>query len=722
MASMKNSEDMSISPIYSNPLTLGSEDLGQPSETGNNDQNSVLQMSTMCGFCQECTETNADSIQKAAVPVETQTTLAPTEHVGDEARLPAIPEAAISISSKSDLALSTKVNKNTRGSSVTHLESATKENKKVTTKSTSNGSQSNEKSSNVKEATVDAQQQETSVESGDNNEKSSNEKSSNEKSSNVKSSNAKEATDDAQQRETSVESGDNNEKSSNVKSSNVKEATDDAQQRETSVESGDNGTRRYSRRERQTVQRPDFVDITTGRLSDMHQNVVMEECTKPPPPSRKPTKRISQDNLGESRKRLKRKEYGIDPRVLDRLPLSTEEYQEESSYRYHNPPFPHTSDEQLAVIRDENIPGNTRPVDSSKLTPLQNPPPIPRKPESEHCNWTYDETSRVLLADFKTPAMNSGRVVITREDEEYLLKMMERDDITVISEGLADEFDLSLLGETYVESRLGSQFHHKVKEFRKTTSIPCGIPTGEIVGQYEEKGWHSMKFKDYFNYLSLKEKIMNSEESVAKDEMFTFKDSNGKDISIDISQSYLLDLDMVKFLPRAYENFTNNFKLSNILPGGAHCMMNAVNVNGRPFMGPNLYMTPPSSFTQFHQDGHGTVDSGHYCCRGYNEVVMLRRLPERHKHNALHLLHRTPSSSSSYLYEKPHDVVALPWWPTTEAIEQCKKMGQANLCILTRADFMHFGNCLLLHCMPLTAIIHYEKQYYHRSVVQTFSA
>ena len=86
---------------------------------------------------------------------------------------------------------------------------------------------------------------------------------------------------------------------------------------------------------------------------------------------------------------------------------------------------------------------------------------------------------------------------------------------------------------------------------------------------------------------------------------------------------------MVKFLPRAYENFTNNFKLSNILPGGAHCMMNAVNVNGRPFMGPNLYMTPrkcfcvlhflhrgcslsirdslsfsASSFTQFHQDGH----------------------------------------------------------------------------------------------------------------------
>ena len=50
------------------------------------------------------------------------------------------------------------------------------------------------------------------------------------------------------------------------------------------------------------------------------------------------------------------------------------------------------------------------------------------------------------------------------------------------------------------------------------------------------------------------------------------------------------------------------------------------------------------------------VDSGHLCCRGYNEVVMLRRLPERHKHHALKLLTGT-STSSSFLYGKPHDMV-----------------------------------------------------------------
>lgn len=43
-------------------------------------------------------------------------------------------------------------------------------------------------------------------------------------------------------------------------------------------------------------------------------------------------------------------------------------------------------------------------------------------------------------------------------------------------------------------------------------------------------------------------------------------------------------------------------------------------------MGPNLYVTPPGSYTDFHLDGFGTVDSGHLCLSGYNEVVMLRRL------------------------------------------------------------------------------------------------
>jgi hypothetical protein len=72
-------------------------------------------------------------------------------------------------------------------------------------------------------------------------------------------------------------------------------------------------------------------------------------------------------------------------------------------------------------------------------------------------------------------------------------------------------------------------------------------------------------------------------------------------------------------------------------------------------MGPNLYATPPEAFTQCHQDGHGTVDSGHLCLAGYNEVVMIRRLSQRHKLHALALL-KGKDAGLRYdgLYDFPH--------------------------------------------------------------------
>jgi len=83
-------------------------------------------------------------------------------------------------------------------------------------------------------------------------------------------------------------------------------------------------------------------------------------------------------------------------------------------------------------------------------------------------------------------------------------------------------------------------------------------------------------------------------------------------------------------------------------------MMNAVNSLGRPFMGPNLYISPPTAFTHFHQDGRGTTDSGHLCLSGHNEVIMLRRLTETHKCHALQLLMGGKVDPRGILYGLPH--------------------------------------------------------------------
>jgi hypothetical protein len=66
--------------------------------------------------------------------------------------------------------------------------------------------------------------------------------------------------------------------------------------------------------------------------------------------------------------------------------------------------------------------------------------------------------------------------------------------------------------------------------------------------------------------------------------------------------------------------------------------MHQLSEKAKPFLGPNLYIATPGVFTQLHQDGHGTVDSGHLNLCGYNEVVMLRRLTERHKVEACKIL------------------------------------------------------------------------------------
>jgi len=158
----------------------------------------------------------------------------------------------------------------------------------------------------------------------------------------------------------------------------------------------------------------------------------------------------------------------------------------------------------------------------------------------------------------------------------------------------------------------------------------------------------------------------------------------------------MIDVDMKRLTPLLNENFLESFELPAVLPGGSHCMMNSVTPDARPFMGPNLYVTPPASFTHFHQDGHGTVDSGHLCISGYNEVVMLRRLTERHKKHALWILSGKKMEGSHFdgLYSMPHGdgLGRKPPWPSNDMIEECEQMGYCpSVFILEPGDLVHIN-------------------------------
>lgn len=57
-----------------------------------------------------------------------------------------------------------------------------------------------------------------------------------------------------------------------------------------------------------------------------------------------------------------------------------------------------------------------------------------------------------------------------REDEMFLLEVMERDDITVVSQGLADGIDLSLWTPQFITNCIGSSYHHKICVFKTTNN------------------------------------------------------------------------------------------------------------------------------------------------------------------------------------------------------------------------------------------------------------
>jgi hypothetical protein len=84
--------------------------------------------------------------------------------------------------------------------------------------------------------------------------------------------------------------------------------------------------------------------------------------------------------------------------------------------------------------------------------------------------------------------------------------------------------------------------------------------------------------------------------------------------------------------------------------------------------GPNLYIAPKGCFTYLHQDGNGNVDSGHFCFKGFNEVLMLKRGTEKEMKRAEEILVGTGEYDSN----EPHYNGKKPPWPTTEKIDECR--------------------------------------------------
>ena len=250
-------------------------------------------------------------------------------------------------------------------------------------------------------------------------------------------------------------------------------------------------------------------------------------------------------------KKLKRENEEL-LKDLPHAPLNNGNYyEEESAWRFHNPAFPQSSMEQLTPLgNDSNNIYMSAPVSPAKLLPIPPPPPLQQLPSTGYCTWSFDEDSRVLLANFRDTNnyREKRNIKVSRPDESFLFGMMERDDITVISEGLADSLDSSKLSREYIEGCIGNEYHHKYRGF-ETVSLENGLGNPPIEEPKEKPGWYSMKVSDYFQYLDQRQSLKNARLGDSKENEspsshmntnFSFTDSNGEGHSVNVDKESLV--------------------------------------------------------------------------------------------------------------------------------------------------------------------------------------
>jgi hypothetical protein len=233
-------------------------------------------------------------------------------------------------------------------------------------------------------------------------------------------------------------------------------------------------------------------------------------------------------------------------------------------------------------------------ADLDQLGPLPPPPSeIPSPPVHCSITWTYDPESRVYLGDFSSVA------VIPKDQKLFLGSLMERDDITVIMEGLYEEVTdaknfLGLLGCRFDRRRFG-----KFRRFKR-----CHSPETGFTDYEEVDGYITMNVnQDYLNYVARKayggsdfwscafdlQMPIETKADAGSDlvittdlavEANTARKTNATpgpldDTSHDQSIS-MTDVEMTRHFPQFNRDYKQKFKMKEILPGGDWCLMSHV--------------------------------------------------------------------------------------------------------------------------------------------------
>jgi len=152
--------------------------------------------------------------------------------------------------------------------------------------------------------------------------------------------------------------------------------------------------------------------------------------------------------------------------------------------------------------------------------------------------------------------------------------MMQKDDITVVSEGLMDGLNEEIWNLEYLERTIGNKTYHKFRKFERKQLGGGQVTFAEV------DGLMSLKLSDFFRYLEFRRQVLQTATTDKDSRMFSFVDKDDQRRAIDVQDVvlYMIDFDLPKLLPELFEDFRTQSKLKENFPGGDWCMMNKVRV------------------------------------------------------------------------------------------------------------------------------------------------
>uniref|UniRef100_A0A7S2LBY8 Uncharacterized protein n=1 Tax=Leptocylindrus danicus TaxID=163516 RepID=A0A7S2LBY8_9STRA len=342
-------------------------------------------------------------------------------------------------------------------------------------------------------------------------------------------------------------------------------------------------------------------------------------------------------------------------------------------------------------------------------TPLPPAPPPPNPPKNHrHVSFSFDPQSRVIFAAFQSKAR------VTVEVEEYILKVMERTDLTLVMEGAMQDLDMRKwqlrnfadplrFGNDYVKASIFRPSNLKLDkgdqhQARGALNDIEYIDTGETF---------LLTRKDYLEYLKKRAACIKKIESTGKRdeaaerfELTQQQQQHHQQHRSDISSVVgslncvddvlcVKDMDLRYELTDCYHDFQRSFRFRDIFPGTRNCLTHHLPESARPVLGPTLSISPGVSEVS-PPLRQCSFDTGTLMVDGEDRrFVLLRRLPNNHALAAIDIFNASAPKETKLGATNGEQ---RDEWPPPDVVKKWQEMNYyPSVFTLKKGQYLHIN-------------------------------